>query len=296
MRHPWWTLAFAMALAAGCSVPRDQPQAPAAPAAGSLAPASDSTSTLSGLDLLLKAVGGHRLVLLGEIHGTRETPALVGELVDKVSAGGNKAILGLEIVAQDQAGVDRYLHSAGRPLDRAALLSGSHWRDPAHDGRDSAAMFDLIESVRSLGEQGRDIEIVFFDPGDVDDRDRGMADNLRAAIARARQARVLVLTGNVHAMTAAPPWEMFDGGKRIDPPMTAGRLLADLHPFSIDIEAAAGNAWTCTGTCGVHRTFAHGAENAAPALELPDPSESAWDAVLLLPRFSASRPAIEALR
>jgi erythromycin esterase-like protein len=251
---------------------------------------------LHGFGLLLKAVGGHRLVLLGEIHGTRETPALVGALVDRESAAGDKVILGLEIVAQDQAGVDRYLRSRGHAADRAALLAGSHWRDPMHDGRDSAAMFDLIEYVRSLREQGRDIEIVFFDPGNVDDRDRGMADCLRGAIARARQAKVLVLTGNVHAMTAAPPWEMLDGGKRIDPPMTAGRLLADLQPFSIDIGAAAGNAWNCTGTCGVHPTFARGAGNAAPSLEFLDPSESAWDAVLLLPRFSASPPAIEALQ
>ena len=61
MRHLWWALTFAMALSAGCNVPRDQLQTLAAPA-GSLAPASDSTSKLSGLDLLLNAAGGHRLV------------------------------------------------------------------------------------------------------------------------------------------------------------------------------------------------------------------------------------------
>ena len=79
----------------------------------------------------------------------------------------------------------------------------------------------------------------------------------------------------------------------IEPPMTAGRLLADLHPFSIDIDATTGDAWTCTGTCGVHPVRAREARGAVPRLELYSPSDSAWDAALLLPRFSASRPAIQ---
>jgi hypothetical protein len=126
----------------------------------------------------------------------------------------------------------------------------------------------------------------------VDYRDRGMADALRAVVSGAPDARVLVLTGNVHAMTAAPPWAMFDGGRRIEPPMTAGRLLSDLHPFSVDIEATAGDAWTCTGPCGVHPVHARDAGGQVPRLEFRAASDSAWNASLLLLRFSASPPAI----
>ena len=285
-------LMVAFALVAGCSVRRDDSPGRTSPAA--VLPATQAatgTSTPSAIDLLTNAVADHRLVLLGEIHGTRETPALVGTLVDRESAHGNKVVLGLEIIARDQAGLDRYLHSSGSATDRAALLSGSHWREPMHDGRDSTAMFDLIEQVRRLRALGRDVSIVFFDPGNVDDRNRGMADNLRAVLSRQPDARMLVLTGNVHAMTGPPP-VMFDGDKRVELPMTAGRRLADLQPFSVDIEAATGEAWTCSGTCNVHPVVDRGAGAAAPSLELQDTSESPWNSVLLLPRFSASRPAI----
>jgi len=290
MRHVMFGLVAALALLAGCehlparSAPTDTLRA---------GQVRLQAPTTTAIDLLAEAIADHRLVLLGEIHGTREIPALVGTLVERESARGGKVILALEIVTQDQAGVDRYLRSSGSAADRKALLSGAHWREPMHDGRDSVAMFELIERVRRLRAQGRDVAIAFFDPGNVDDRNLGMADNLRAVASGAPDARLLVLTGNVHAMTAAPPWEMFDGGKRIEPPMTAGRLLADLRPFSIDIAAAIGDAWNCTGVCGVHPVHPRDARGAVPRLEFQAPQDSAWDASLLLPRFSASRPAIQ---
>jgi hypothetical protein len=253
------------------------------------------------LDLLADAVATHRLVLLGEMHGTREIPALVGDLIERESRAGGPLILGLEITAQDQRVLDRYLDSAGAPTDRAALLAAAHWTEPHHDGRDSQAMAGLIERVRQLRAQGRAVRIVLFDPvdagGAIDagDRNRGMASVLRQAALAAPRARLRVLTGNVHAMTGKPAWEMFDeSGRRIEPPMTAGRHLADLHPFSIDIEALRGTAWTCQdGTCTTHEYRAKPGMQ-APAIEVATQAGAAWDATLLLPAFSASPPASQA--
>jgi hypothetical protein len=292
MRQLWFVLLVMMLalVTVGCNVPVNHSKPRTAYATSHT---TARTPQLSALDLLSNAIGERHLVLLGEIHGTRETPALVSSLLDRESARGSKVILGLEIAATDQTDVDRYLRSSGSPADRATLLSGSHWRDPMHDGRDSAAMFDLIEHVRSLRQHGHDVAIAFFDPGNADDRNRGIANNLRDVVSGARGAKVLVLTGNVHAMTGMPP-QMFDGGKRIDPPMTAGRLLADFRPFSIEIEASTGEAWNCTGTCGVHRVRSRDQGASAPSLELQG-EDAPWDAMLLLPEFSASRPAIEAL-
>lgn len=247
------------------------------------------------LDLLADAVAPHRLVLLGEIHGTREIPALVGDLIERESRAGGPLILGLEITAQDQRGLDRYLDSAGAPTDRAALLAGAHWTEPHHDGRDSQAMAGLIERVRQLRARGREVSVVLFDPVDGADRNLGMAAILHRTALTAPQARLRVLTGNVHAMTGKPAWEMFDeSGRRIEPPMTAGRHLADLHPFSIDIEALRGMAWTCQdGTCTTHEYRAKPGMQ-APAIDVATEAGAAWDATLLLPAFSASPPAIQA--
>lgn len=260
--------------------------------------ASDAgKSDPAALKLLVEAIDEHKLVLLGEMHGTREIPALVGELVERYIKGGGEVVLALEISTREQAWVDRYLGSAGASADRDALLAGEHWQDQMHDGRDSEAMLALIEQVRQLRGQADNVSIVLFDPGDDACRNQQMAENLRAIAHYSPQATLLVLTGNVHAMTSAPPWEMFDGGKRIDPPMTAGRFLSDLHPLSINIGAASGDMWVCMdGECGAHPVLVRGDAGAEPTLERTKPAESAWDATLILPRFRASPPAVRTSR
>jgi hypothetical protein len=86
---------------------------------------------------------------------------------------------------------------------------------------------------------------------------------------------------------------MFDeAGHRIEPPMTAGRHLADLRPFSIDIEALRGTAWTCRDdSCAAHEYRAKPGGR-APAIDIANGAGAAWDATLLLPAFTASPPAI----
>lgn len=246
------------------------------------------------LHLLVDAIGTRKLVLLGEMHGTKEIPALVGDLVSRQRRAEKKLILALEITSNDQTLVDGYLASTGKPADRAALLAGEHWQKPTHDGRDSQAMFALIERMGRLRKSGADVSIDFFDvPGDGD-RDKHMADHLRSLLQRSPKATVLVLTGNIHAMTARPPWQMLNDGKQIEPPMTAGGYVADLRPLSINISAGSGEIWACMGdSCGVHAMPAAGAIS-APTLEYAEPSTSAWNATLTLPTFSASPPEVSA--
>jgi hypothetical protein len=255
-----------------------------------------SAAPASARDLLLRAIGKHRLVLLGELHGTREIPALVGEVVDAYAARHRAVVLALEIPAQEQGRIDRYLASRGSCADRVALLAGRHWREPVHDGRDSEAMYTLIDQMRQLRARHLPVTVMAFDHGsaDMDTRNRRMAQALRTRLTREPGATVLVLTGNVHAMTRRPPWDLFDKGKRIEPPMTAGRYLADLGPLSIDVEGASGAYWACVaGGCRVQRIEGR-APQREPLLEHHG-SDSAWDAALVLPHFTPSPPAIEAM-
>lgn len=98
-------------------------------------------------------------------------------------------------------------------------------------------MLELVERVRAKRHGGADVAIDFFDvPGDGD-RDKRMADHLRTVVQRSPNAIIVILTGNIHAMTARPSGTMFNNGKQIEPPMTAGRYLADLSPLSINISA-----------------------------------------------------------
>lgn len=286
MRRGIASLVIAGLLAAcgDATPPMRQPEAPAREAA---APAAVSAQAV---ELLRAGIAGRRLVLLGEMHGTRETPALAGALAERYARDGEAVVLALEIDEAEQERVDRYLDSPGRAADRAALLEGGHWREPRHDGRDSEAMLGLLEQVRVLRRRGEDVRVFLFDPGgEGGARDRGMADRLRAAVAEAPRARLLVLTGNVHAMVRAPGNLLLDGKPYV--PVTLGRLLADQAPLSIRITARAGASIACLDDkCGP-RPYAGPAASSAPAYETAPSSESPWDATFTLPRFTPSPPA-----
>ena len=238
-------------------------------------------------------VGGQRIVMLGEIHGTAEGPAIAGELAARWASGkpGRPVLLGLEATSADQARTDRYLASKGAAADGADLLAGRHWREPMHDGRDSEAMAALIERIRALRAAGADVSVAMFDASGDGERDARMAASLRRAIAAHPRARVLVLTGNVHAMTGAP-MAMFNDGKPYTPPVTMARHLADLHPVSIVLRAMGGAAWTCHGRdCSAHPVPQAPRPIAAPTIEREEPG-APWDWLVVLPRFTASVPAV----
>src|SRR5690606_23505072 len=90
-------------------------------------------------ELIAHAVGEHRLVLLGEMHGTREIPLLTSMLVAHY-ARTEPVLLGLEVDASDQPLVDAFLESAGTDSDFAEVLSGAHWREPTHEDRKSTRL------------------------------------------------------------------------------------------------------------------------------------------------------------
>ena len=298
MRLLWLVLVIAMVLSVGFNVQRAVPRAPDLAASATAMPSPSAVaSSPSAKDLLLQVIGDHRVVLLGELHGTQETPALAGQLAAHFAATHRPALLGLEIARNEQDDVDRYLASDGGAEAQASLLAGEHW-SPPHDGRDSQAMLELIEEVRQLRASGADVRIIYFDAHDAEMnlRNRRMADTLRAAAVRSPGAILLVLTGNVHAMTHRPPGGLYgEDGKPIEAPMTAGRYLSNLDPVSVDIDAASGEYWACLSYGQCNRQAVRSRTTQARAvLEKEVPTESAWDYSLVLPRFHASTPAVAA--
>jgi erythromycin esterase-like protein len=224
---------------------------------------------------LRSAAGSHRLLLLGEMHGTREAPALAGRLAEEYAAAG-PVVLVLEIHDTEQAAIGRYLDSEGSDDDLAQLLAGRFWQVTAdrNDGRRNAAALALVEDMRRLRKAGREVSVLAMDPGDLDgsqSRDKAMADFIRTALARMPEGRMVVLSGNVHAMRRKPqyaPPEMQD-------PM--GSRLADLDLFTINLGAAKGQFWACgQSECGPRKLFEN--PNASgPRVEQP------WDYEVVLP-------------
>lgn len=195
------------------------------------------------------AAGAHRLILIGEKHGTREIPVLVSDLVQACAQEG-PVLLALEMPVSEQPALHRYLASTGSATARAELMSTPFWtiEGDQHDGRRSHDMLDLVERVRQLKAQGGDVSLMAYDvergpPKSPNHRDQQMAQRVRAAFAALPRGRLLVLGGNVHAMLARPdnaPPQM---------PVPMGYWLRDLSPWSVDVVAGRGAFWGCRDRC-----------------------------------------------
>jgi hypothetical protein len=234
-----WTraLAFAALLFAGACATAPSPAG--APPAAPLA-----CREVEGLEPLLAPGAG---LLLGEIHGTAESPAFLANVACLALRGGHPVTVALEIPREEQARVDTFLGSAGSEADRAALLDSSFWTDKYQDGRRSRAMLSLLEDLRRLHHGGRPVRVALIDrlakPVKWDERDRWMAEALAQAFEETPGGVVLSLTGNVHSrISPGTPWDADY--------QPAGYVLATMRPdlrvTALDASYPDGTAWTCT--------------------------------------------------
>lgn len=258
----------------------------AAPLAAEAAPAERAVEN-AARELLAQA-DALRPLLIGEIHGTQETPALLASMLRQGS--GRPWLLGLEIPRQEQERIDAFLRSDGGARARAALTGGAFWTREQQDGRSSEAMLQLIDAVRALRRSGRDIQVVCFDDvaedGSARDRDARMAQALRTALATERHRRAVALMGNYHARIGrGAPW---DAQQEF-----LGWHLRDLSPLSVDVGAPTGSSWVCNPDCGVYRFGADRTPGDGVLRMAAQADEKGYVGTLTLPRFTASPPAVD---
>jgi len=228
------------------------------------------------------------LVLLGEMHGTQESPRFTADLVCAAATSG-PVILGLEIPRDEQSRIDGYLASKGSAGERARILAGAFWTRPMQDGRSSEAMFGLIERMRGLRARGRDVRVVALDraAGDPSNRDEAMAARLRETKAVAPKAIVIALNGNFHNSLAP------DGATA---PM--GARLRDLDPVALTVAYSGGNLWMCDTSCGLHAIKGSDTNTAVWSIELVPVSmgDRRWNGVFHVGALHVSPPAVPAPR
>lgn len=199
---------------------------------------------VEGLGPLL--VSGN-VLLLGEMHGTEQSPRFTAAVACQGLRKGLPVTVGLEIPrGQEPAGV-AYLASEGTSKDREALLATDHWTRSYQDGRSSGAMLELIEELRRFSRAGLPVRIRWFDIDDAPhpERDRRMAERLAEAVSERPADLFVVLTGNYHArQVKGAPWN-----KEFYP---MGLHLAQIAPkarvISLDSSYTDGEAWACLVT------------------------------------------------
>lgn len=252
------------------------------------------------------------LLILGEIHGTDESPAFAAEVACHAVAAGRSLVLALELPAEEAERLEPFLASAGSESDRAAMLAGGRWRAAYQDGRSSQAMVDLLERVRSLRAGGGAVEVILFDrqPGEAAagqaggadesfDRDREMAKALAEGLIASEAEMALVLTGNVHSrVTVGVPWDaqlepmayhLLQDGQGLAPGDRARKLV------SLDVASRGGEAWMCRGaspaSCGVRR-FGGRSNQASWAIERHEAVDGGHHGRYHVGVSSASPPAV----
>jgi hypothetical protein len=228
-------------------------------------------------------------LLIGELHGTVETPAIVVALVARLVDEG-PVTLALEIPRQEQVRLDRYLASDGSSSAVNDLLAGAFWQRPPHqsDGRQSVAMLGLIEAVRARVLEGKHITLVALDDETFTDRRDGMAAGLSSLAPQLERGAVIALLGNVHARLA--PFEGISNGQVIDLPLPTASRVSALPITSINVYACQGAFWACTGGCGrIELPACPGSPNAG--ISPLDPAQSGYHFIVWLPKLTPSAPA-----
>jgi len=228
------------------------------------------------------AVRAAQIVVFGEVHGTAETPALVGDFVCQLTAQGDEVLVGLEVSSAEQARIDAYL--VGGDSDQAAqeLLKGGFWL--GQDGRASAAMRDLLATLRRLRSDGRDVSVVAFDAPGRGTRDVAMSAELLKWIRQTPHKKLVVLVGNLHALRTK--------GSPFDPTYESMVFyLADLAPVSLLVDFLGGSAWNCQGVCAAHAFSPKPAESQkAPGFYLDASLVEGYDGMVVLRSATPSAP------
>lgn len=246
----------------------------------------------------LCADGAGQLLIVGERHGTKETPAFVSRLITDASRKG-PVRLGLEAPAGFSKTLSTFVHSRNTQANRAALLADPFWKST--DGRAGTAWLALIETAQRLRAAGHDVDafttepdyhaILNQHPGEKIDfltvKENGMAKAIEAAYQADPKALVITLMGNLHAGLHRNAAEQEPGVER-----SVAERLKNLSPLVILPMARISDAWNCTAEqgCGVH----HVVSETAPIVKTPtfapdaDDSKVVRTVFLWVPRFTAS--------
>jgi hypothetical protein len=233
------------------------------------------------------------VLLLGELHGTREVPRFVALGTCQVASRGTPVTVGLEMPVENQERVRRFIASAGTGQDHALLMESPFWRSPYPDGRSSEAVAQLLEQLRWLRSQGLDVEVFVFDHPELqgEAREAAMARSVLSQVEAGPERFFLIATGNVHPRTRpGVPWDL---GYR---PM--GYMLARKLPslVSLDVAFDSGTAWICsvgeTLVCGERSTKGQDNGDRYFVSFFEQPSEAGFHGVFYVGAVSASPPAV----
>jgi hypothetical protein len=203
---------------------------------------AEKCNSIPGAEQLWLNASIHWL-LIGEVHGSNETPRAFADLVCDALAHGRNVTVALERPTSEQLALDGVLTKNDLVEAQKTLLAQHGWRE-VMDGRASEAMLRLLLTLRELRKKHRSLAVMAFDapfsgeePGA---RDKVLGETL-LALGKAHPKNLIVaLTGNIHAMQS--PQFGYD---------VAAMYLPARERMSLEVTDTGGESWTnSNGACG----------------------------------------------
>jgi erythromycin esterase-like protein len=108
------------------------------------------------------AVTDARIVMMGDMHGTHETPRMAAEIACTIARNGTPVTLAIEMPHDEQAALDAYLASDGGDAARSSLIARSFWRT-RDDGLNTVATLGMIDRIRTLRYRGVPLAMLAID-------------------------------------------------------------------------------------------------------------------------------------
>lgn len=229
-----------------------------------------------------------RYVVVGEMHGTTETPAAFADLVCAARDKGPVTVA-LEFSEGMQPMLDAFMAAESNEAARAILAAYPHGPFVHHDGRGSVAMLDLLLRLRAMQRETPSLKVVAFAPDSPRVQgfsqsyyDLDMGHRLATAARKAPGSRMLVLVGNIHAQRKTIE------RMNLTPAVVH---LPSAEVVSLYVAQQGGTSWNCRGDgCGPVPLPAS-YDEAARGVIVQTYGDGAFDGVLALGPTTASEPA-----
>ncbi|MBD7941013.1 hypothetical protein [Brevundimonas guildfordensis] len=229
-----------------------------------------------------------RYVVVGEMHGTTETPAAFAALVCAARAQGPVTVA-LEFSESMQPTLDAFMAADSDEAARSLLAAYPHGPFVHHDGRGSMAMLDLLLRLRAMQRETPSLKVIAFAPDSP--RVAGfsqsyyeldMGHRLASAARRTPDSRMMILVGNIHAQK-----RMIES-RKLTPAVVH---LPSSEVISLYVVQQGGTTWSCgRDTCGANPLpEAYDAQTRGVVLQ--PYGGGAFDGVLALGPTTASEPA-----
>lgn len=249
----------------------------------------------AGTKDLLDRAAGH-VIVLGEMHGTHQSPEAVQQIACAALARGESVRIGLEAVSSQGAALDAALDGT---FDEEAVFQAAPLMWTSLDGRGTGAVLGLLKQVGQWRADGFNVSVFAFDamlkgPFSPAARDTAMAETVDLELSGFDGVAVL-FTGSFHAQK-----QPFDyAGETITPMASMIRVRPVL---SLQMHHTGGEAWvnatieqddgTITESIGPLKIGPNGrTDGVARTIELTSELPDAYDGSYMTGPITASPPA-----